>query len=178
MEYYPNGNLDDVIKRRINTLDYEERTNLIDNIIKSTCQGLIELYDNGIMHGNLKPTNILFNSEMNLFLSDYCYFFIDVLQSRSDLFASPEKMLQKQVGPKTDIWSFGNIIYYILTGFPVFHETNSVLTKYNNYDKIKDIIDENLDDDVKYKKLILKMLEYDPSDRIAINKVKEYIDEI
>lgn len=176
MEYYPNGNLDDMMRNNRDIINFEDNTELVDKIIKSTCHGLIELYDNGIMHGNLKPTNILFNNEMKLYLSDYCYFFVDILQSRPDYFMSPEKMLQNQVGTKTDIWSFGNIIYYILTGSPIFHQINSIIAKNNDYNRIENIIEENIPDEVKYKELLLKMLHYDPSDRITIYEVKEILD--
>lgn len=178
MEYYPNGNLDDVMRNSRSIINIEDNEVLIDKIIKSICQGLVELYDNGIMHGNLKPSNILFNNELKLLLSDYCYFFVDILQSGPDYFMSPEKMLQHQVGTKTDIWSFGNIIYYILTGSPIFHQINSIITKNNDYNKIKEIIEENIPDDMKYRELLLKMLHYDPSDRITIYEVKKILNEL
>lgn len=47
--------------------EHDESTVLIN-----ICKGLPILHKNGICHGNIKPSNILFNDENEYILSDYC----------------------------------------------------------------------------------------------------------
>ena len=100
------------------------REHIISNptpIFISILEGINHLHSNNIVHGDLKPANILFSSEEGELvpkLSDYDSRFIDsnkiVLTPE---YAPPE--WRDGVSKQTDIWSFGCILYqYFLDKLP------------------------------------------------------------
>lgn len=54
MEYLAGGNLND---RLVNPWEWKKAV----NVIKQICQGMFFIHENNMVHGNLRPTNILFS---------------------------------------------------------------------------------------------------------------------
>lgn len=85
-------------------------------IISEIGVSLMKLHSLSSIHGNLNPSNIYVDDDNNIKLIDY--FFqpnIEVSNYNNLYFQSLEVLLGKEYNESSDSWSFGCIIYYILT---------------------------------------------------------------
>jgi serine/threonine protein kinase len=145
MEYANGGSLED-------KLDKEAPLSITEaiHLAIALCQALAHVHQYPYVHGDLKPSNILFhirpNQELTLKLSDFGGAFQPVhagvlpLPSglkapRTTLYVSPELLdasdpedteaLPVDVDQRADIYSVGVILYEMLTGHPPFWEPSS-----------------------------------------------------
>lgn len=102
------------------------------NILKDVINDLISLDNCGLYHGCLNPNNITIHS-INEYKDIYklCNYGLNpIIKHTSDLcyneisYLSPEVILCKESDIKSDIWSFGCVYYYLLTGKSLFHAIN------------------------------------------------------
>jgi len=119
MEYLEGGDLKQRLKTDINTFD------TLDIIIKIS-DALHLIHKQGIIHGDVKPANILFRNKRIPVLADFGISHqIEVKQAvnsetkgcyASPLYASPEVVLGQTFDYRTDMYSLGIIMYEMLTG--------------------------------------------------------------
>ncbi|XP_078163385.1 U-box domain-containing protein 33-like isoform X2 [Carex rostrata] len=130
-EYLPNRSLEDRLACTNNTppLTWQERTRIISEI----CAALIFLHSNQprpLVHGDLKPDNILLDANLVCKLSDFgiCQMLIQSNTTTSSMYRTtnpkgtlaymdPEFVRTGEVTPKSDVYSFGIIILRLLTGW-------------------------------------------------------------
>ncbi len=102
-------------------LDLATAVSLVDQIASA----LAAAHRRGVVHRDIKPSNILLDNDDNAYLSDFGIA-IDV-EHQLDLrdpeflpsspkYVSPEQVLKEPVTPLTDLYSFGLLLYEILTG--------------------------------------------------------------
>nr|XP_027108353.1 U-box domain-containing protein 33-like isoform X2 [Coffea arabica] len=161
-EYLPNGSLEDRLSCKDNTPPLSWQTRI--RIASELCSALIFLHScspRGIIHGDLKPANILLD---NNFVSKLCDFgmcrvlgedkFSDnntSLCCRTDhpkgtlAYIDPEYLATGELTTKSDVYSFGIILLRLLTGKPalgIYKEVENALNKGN----LKDILDSTAGD--------------------------------
>lgn len=144
--------------------------------LRQLVEGVIALHERGIVHCDLKPSNVLISKEGRLFLVD---FGIARIQDVSGLetsgsgarapgtpaYMSPEQAQGSSLTLASDWYSVGVILFESLTGQLPFIGTPSDMLKARQYRKPRDprVLREGLPDDLC--DLCMALLERDPFDR-------------
>ncbi|KAJ1687354.1 hypothetical protein LUZ63_018744 [Rhynchospora breviuscula] len=130
-EYLPNGSLEDRLVCQGGTppLTWQMRTRIIGEI----CRALLFLQSNNpnpIVHGDLKPANILLDANLVSKISDFGISCLLIETNANTLkyctknprgtfaYMDPEFLSRGELTVKSDVYSFGIIILQLLTGKP------------------------------------------------------------
>lgn len=124
MEYYPNGSL-------LSYLNARNKETTEESIIKSYANQILcamfNYSEKGVIHGNLKPENILIDNYSLLKVSDFS---LEMwrngnteLSSKENGYLSPEIKKGKIHSLSDDIWSFGVVILELSYGRNTFNES-------------------------------------------------------
>jgi tetratricopeptide (TPR) repeat protein len=119
MEFVPGETLKDMIRM---TRQFSIGTAVI--IAKQICEGMIEAHRFGVIHRDLKPQNIIIDREGNAKIMDF-----GIARSQETKgttlqrtligtpeYMSPEQTESRDVDHRSDIYSFGVILFEMLTG--------------------------------------------------------------
>lgn len=163
----------------------------------AVAEALTIIHDHHIIHADLKPGNILFSTDGEPYLSD---FGAAIAQGRRFLprgmvlgtyeYLSPEVCNRDAIDSRTDIWSFGVLLYEMLVGKRPFahdkasHLLISIMTEQPpDLQQLRPEVGDRLAD------LIYRMLAKDPNQRIptaelvavelmAIARLNGFIDDV
>ena len=174
MEYCDGQTLKNYIdENKKNNILIEE--NIIFNIIKQICLGIIEIHKMKIIHRDLKPENIFMDKNMNIKIGDFGIskqinkdYTLTKNKSGSEYYMAPEILSEGKYNEKSDIWSFGCIIYEL------FHLRVYYVDKFMN--EIKKI-DKNIYN-YKWQNLINLLLQINYKKRIDINQVYDILEKM
>lgn len=155
-------------------------------LFKKICQGVSDLHNKDVIHRDIKPSNILLvNDEKDIKVGDLGLCFIN-LENESEraaeiskirekvgaiYFAAPEQTsLPPTYTMKSDIYSLGRILHYMITGEYAFKPTDEYLPV---------SVSLGLQNTHPVDNLIKKMISFDPKDRPnSIDNVISEIDEL
>jgi len=179
MQYMPNGTLEDQVMQNSKLKIAQVLTWILE--VTNALQTALEA---GVIHHDIKPANILLDSDNNAKITDFglAYALHDV-QSQSLLaelgsygspdYVSPEKVIDGCEDNKGDIFSLGVTIYKLLTGkrpFKQASEDEDILEVRASApvirpDEIRPEISTKLSD------FIMRMLDQDPARRPEYDKI-------
>lgn len=140
------------------------------DVMVQIVEGLADAERKGVVHGDIKPANILMDKDGNAKLSD---FGIARIGSGDDgrilgtpLYIAPEKTRGVKVDARCDQFSLGATFWHILTGYPPYPGKTSkevVLRRFE--DPAPDIREyaEHISDGTAF--LLMKMMATEPDDR-------------
>jgi serine/threonine protein kinase len=119
----------------MNLRDYVDRKGPLDLptckfIIRKVAEALQRAGEEGIVHRDIKPENVLVTRKNEVKVADFGLARqvtgqkVDLTQTGvtmgTPLYMSPEQVEGKALDPRSDIYSFGVMCYYMMTGKPPF----------------------------------------------------------
>ena len=116
MRYMPGGSLADLLAR-YNILTAGELLPMLEQV----AEALDYAHQHGVLHRNIKPSNILLDEEGNAYLSD---FGMESLMAGADsqplsatpAYRAPEITRGEAAGPSADVYALGVLVFRALTG--------------------------------------------------------------
>lgn len=137
-------------------------------------------HSRGVYHRDLKPENLLLDENENLKVSDFGLSALAESKHQDGLlhttcgtpaYVAPEVITRRGYdGDKADVWSCGVILYVLLAGYLPFHDSN-VVEMYRKIGKSEFRFPSWFQPEVR--KLLLRILDPNPVNRITIPKIKE-----
>jgi serine/threonine protein kinase len=85
-------------------------------MVTAIAGGLDYLHNQGLVHGNLKPTNVLLSPQGQPQLTDFGYTQGIDLGVQENAYLSPEQAQGGAVDGRTDVYALGVLLYHMLTG--------------------------------------------------------------
>ena len=183
MDYLEGGSLDNVIYKE----NGNKNTSLYFKIhcLFEICDGLQFLHKREIIHGDLKSKNILLDKQYkydenfpNLKLADFGISAIkeDICPNFTVGFAAPELYQKKKRTIKSDIYSFGVVIYEIFKGeSPNLKRLSETSKNPNIFYSLPDISHENWPKEIK--NIINKCCVQNNDKRPSIDEIKNELSE-
>lgn len=135
-------------------------------------EGLMAASDVGLVHGDVKPANILFGKNGEAKVVDFgLASYISEQQHEKPVwgtpyYIAPEKARGKKVDFRSDIYSLGATLFHALTGKPPFDGLTSndvVMARINH--PAPDVLDVNPNIHPETAKMVARMLEMEPAMR-------------
>ena len=158
-----------------------EKKFLEDDVKIWACElilGIEKLHSLGIIHRDLKPENILLDSEGHIVITDFGLAKDKVfLDNEARTFCgtveylSPEVLKGENYGKPSDCWSYGALLYDLLTGHPPWEHKNEKRLRemiINQKFKLPSFLTSNCHSFLK------KLLVKDPNKRMDVQEIKEH----
>jgi serine/threonine protein kinase/tetratricopeptide (TPR) repeat protein len=169
MEFVPGENLKNLI-RRIGQLSKAKAI----SIAKQICEGLVEAHRLGVVHRDLKPQNIMVDAEGNARIMDFGIARSIKTKSLTETgliigtpeYMSPEQVEGEEVDQRSDIYSFGVILFEMVTGRVPFEGStplNVILKHKTEPPPSPKDFDDQIPDDLS--RIILKCMQKDRQKR-------------
>lgn len=138
--------------------------------------GLEYLHNTGVLYRDLKPENILLTSDGHICMTDFGISKEGLLSDndRTATFCGTPEYLAPEVlegngyGKAVDWWSFGTLMFEMLTGLPPFY-SQDVQQMYSKIMTAKLNIPKNISDEAR--SLLEQLLQRDPEKRLTEPKV-------
>lgn len=154
---------------------YKERKKFTEERVRFYCAeiaaGIEYLHKAGVIYRDLKPENLLLNREGHIVMTDFGLS-KEGLHDKDDRtgtfcgtpeYLAPEVLEGKGYGKSVDWWSFGTLMYEMLTGLPPFYcdDVQQMYTKIMTAElELPDTISAEAGD------LLSKLLDRDPDTRL------------
>lgn len=180
MEYMKGGDLFDYLQRRDFTVSEKTACNFAHQIATA----IFYLHSYGVAHRDLKPENIIVSDDSDTPSIKITDFGLSKIVGPKETskepfgtlsYAAPEILQGMQYNKAVDVWSFGIILFLILSGCLPFDDDDDKLTAHNTVYKDPDLYGDHMKDVSKDAlDLIKKCLEKKPSERLKIMKLLEH----
>ncbi len=170
MRHMTGGSLSDWLRQ--GTFSLQDTTRIVERL----CKALAYAHKKGVIHRDLKPGNVLFDSNGEAFLSDFGV--AKLAESASSMtgsgivgtpaYMSPEQAQSGQVDGRSDIYAMGAIIYEMLTGSqPYKADTPMGVVVKHITDPVPEILRDNPNLPPEVDEIVKKAMSKDRDQRYA-----------
>jgi eukaryotic-like serine/threonine-protein kinase len=129
LEYLPGGTLAERLPEGAALSDEKTR-----RVATDIAAGLAHAHENGVVHRDLKPGNVLFDAEGRAKVADFGIAHVVGSDSLTDegtvmgtaAYISPEQVAGGHATPATDVYAFGVLLYRLLSGRFPFESENAL----------------------------------------------------
>ena len=166
MELVSNGSLEDMMKEQ-GGVDPATAIHVGEQI----ADGLREAAEAGLVHGDVKPENILFDNEDNAKLVDFGLVALSSGNANevwgTPFYIAPEKVRRAKSDYRSDIYSLGATIYHAIANKPPFDGIDATAVVKARFEGPPMSLSEATGQEIpaEVEKLIARMLEVDPAKR-------------
>jgi eukaryotic-like serine/threonine-protein kinase len=169
MEYVPGGTLGDRLSRD-GPLGYAEAARLASQV----AEALGFAHERGVIHRDVKPQNVLLTAAGDAKVADFGIARVASTSaiSRTGIvlgtaaYISPEQAMGESVGPASDLYSLGIVLYEMLTGsVPFDAETPVGVAMRHVHESPRPVKEMNLDVPEGMEVLVMRLLAKKPEDR-------------
>jgi len=143
-------------------------------IARKLCAGLAAAHAKGVLHRDLKPGNIMIDSQGEVRIMDFGIAAVadqlDAADARSGTpaYMAPEQLGGREATPQSDLYALGLVLYEIFTGRPAFEATDlQELLRLRESQPVATPSTLIPDLDHRIERAILRCLEPDPQFRPA-----------
>lgn len=163
-------------------------------LLKQICLGMKHSHDHGVLHRDLKPSNILISKDQNELTIKLADFGIAKIEEGSALkltrpgaalgsppYMSPEAIRGEAVSKASDIYSFGCVLFEMLTGNPPFLGDSAASTMMLHINTPPPTLEQRsgIEFPEQIEKLAARCLAKDPEERFGsfdevLAAIKEY----
>jgi len=167
MRYMSEGSLDDRLAKG------EIKLTEMAHILKRVAEALDAAHARNIIHRDVKPSNILFDSVGEAFLSDF-----GIAKSKpitdddgewlvgTPAYMSPEQVRGDAVDGRSDVYAMGVVLYRLLTGQnPFSSDSTTALINAHVDMPIPDIREVKANIPAAWQEVVAKAMAKDPNDR-------------
>lgn len=168
LDYCNGGELFNLLQKRKRLNEEETRFYAAQLVL-----AIEHLHDHGVIYRDLKPENVLIDSDGYLKITDFGLSnFFNNLEDMKGIcgtpeYLAPEVIENKGYGKSVDWWALGSIVYEMLVGFPPFYNQNKVQL-FNSIKHEEPAYPKLISD--KTKRFLKDLLKKDPKNRLgAIN---------
>lgn len=169
IEYAPHGDLKRVLEKQ-SALPPAAVRALAGQVLLA----LAHMHQKRVIHRDIKPENILLDAQnrakvtdfgtAKIFAADEPFYVERGSFVGSADFVSPEVLGDEPVGPESDLWSFGCLVYALLVGQSPFH-TESTFETFQRIQKLEYTVPESVPPEAE--NLIRKLLVTEAAKRIG-----------
>jgi serine/threonine protein kinase len=172
MDYIDGGSLKDKLSR-LSRLPLADALQISRDILDA----LNFAHQNRVIHRDVKPSNILLTTDSHGYLGDFGIALV-LGKTRVTRFGtsvgtleymSPEQIRGEKLDHKTDVYSFGCVLYEMLAGRPPFgtlgEVTEYTLMRHHINDPPRPVRELNPDVDEQTESVVMKALSKDPDER-------------
>jgi serine/threonine protein kinase len=129
-------------------------------------------HDQNVVHGNIKPDNVLFDQTQRPVLTDFCiprlHEYGNAFRATNPAYFSPEQASGEPATPQSDIYALGILLYEMITGEAPFKGTSyEELITHHQTTSPKPPSQIVVGLDPRIEEAILKALSKKPADRYA-----------
>eukprot|EP01155_Anaeramoeba_flamelloides_P025047 Anaeramoba_flamelloidesa812127_45.p1 GENE.a812127_45~~a812127_45.p1 ORF type:complete len:770 (-),score=203.95 a812127_45:13-2322(-) len=176
MPFMKNGSLKEFIEKPDLSIYQNHQTNERKiNLVKQIVDAMSYLHNSGILHLDLKPSNLLLNEDNDIKITDFGlsrpFFDEKSITMTGSLvigtldYMAPEMRRSAKCSEKSDVYSFGILLYELFTGKKPSAGLFAVLRFPENVPQY-------------IKELIMRCLDENPKRRPSFFKIKEIISEL
>ncbi|CAN0904653.1 Phosphoenolpyruvate carboxylase kinase 1 [Linum grandiflorum] len=128
MDLCPNSDLHTLIVANGGALPEAEARSIFAQLMSA----ISHCHWNGVVHRDVKPDNVLFDSWNSVKLADFGSAEVVAEAAAATgvvgtpYYVAPEVLLGREYGEKVDVWSAGVVLYIMLAGFPPFYGETAV----------------------------------------------------
>lgn len=178
MEYIEGKELKDLVRGKQSSTETSEKTNIVRGIASplqiatQIAKGLQAAHEKGVVHRDVKSSNIMLTKDNQVKIMDFGLAKIGGGEEITNLqttvgtiaFMSPEQTQGSDVDKRTDIWSFGIVLYEMLAGELPFKGAYDQAIIYSILNEEPDYPAVIKDDPLLYK-IVQKALQKNPDKR-------------
>ncbi|MCF8241802.1 MAG: protein kinase [Melioribacteraceae bacterium] len=180
MEYLPGGTLQDYIDR-----NFPLSKELLIDIIIQMCKGLEAIHEKGVIHRDFKSPNVMFDDKGKIRIMDFGLSKSPLVSTMTSLgtvvgtlgYVAPEQVTSIDVDKRTDIFSFGVVMYELLTNQMPFKGENEIAlihSIFNTHPLKPSELNSNLDP--RFDEIVIKSIAKEPKDRY--NNISEILEAV
>jgi len=116
-------------EEELEKLNRPERVGRLKDVMLQLCEALAYIHGHGLIHRDLKPTNVMVDEDRTVRLMDFglAKYIADDAAVTADgrlvgtfRYMAPEQILGENLDARTDLYSLGVILYELLSGRPPY----------------------------------------------------------